>query len=40
LIAKVVANELGCFVYTINGSDIYSKYLGESEEKVRIIMVK
>lgn len=35
LIARVVANELGCYVHTISGSDICSKYLGESEQRLR-----
>lgn len=34
LIARVMARELDCSVFTINGPEITSKYFGESEAKV------
>lgn len=37
LIAKAVANESGCSVLTITGSLVMSKFLGESEAKLRAI---
>eukprot|EP01135_Chromosphaera_perkinsii_P005653 Nk52_evm24s356 gene=Nk52_evmTU24s356 len=35
LIAKAVASETGCKVFTINGPEIISKFYGETEGKIR-----
>jgi len=37
LLAKAVANEAGANFYTINGPEIMSKYVGETEENLRKI---
>ncbi len=37
LLAKAVANECGAKFYTINGPEIMSKYVGESEQRIREI---
>ncbi len=37
LLAKAVANEAGANYYTINGPEIMSKYVGETEENLRKI---
>ncbi len=40
LVAKVVAIESGANFITVRGPEIYSKWLGESEEKIRFIFSK
>jgi transitional endoplasmic reticulum ATPase len=35
LIARAVANEVGAEFYTIEGPELFSKYVGESEEQLR-----
>ena len=37
LLAKAVANEAGANFYTINGPELMSKYVGETEENLRKI---
>ena len=40
MIARAVAGEAGCKVFTINGPEIVSKFYGETEEKLRSIFAK
>lgn len=35
LIAKAIANEVGCFFFFINGPEIMSKMAGDSEKNLR-----
>jgi len=40
LIARAIANQSFASFYSINGPDIFSKYVGESEEKLRAIFTE